>query len=192
MSSRRLDVSAALEPTQRERRAAAEWLSPLRATQDILKKWLECAKPEARDAKFIDNVKKIAAQTRAAQRFEKRCAKQIALNHVNACLKDIADGLEKAIEKEAKEVGAGILTYEILHPETNSAKSGQFPQLPSDGRALIFEDDIRKTPAFAYLTGKCNRLGVKLDLVEQWSNIAWNPFQGGNAVFVWKLTIYGW
>jgi hypothetical protein len=185
-------VNGALQPTQRERRAAAEWLLPLRATREMLKKWLESAKPEARDAKFIDNVKKIAAQTRAAQRVEKRCAKQIALNHVNACLKDIADGLEKAIEKEAKQVGTGVLTYEILHPETNSAKSGQFPQLPSDGRALIFEDDIRKTPAFAYLTGKCNRLGVKLDLVEQWSNIAWNPFQGGNAVFVWKLTIYGW
>jgi hypothetical protein len=185
-------MSGPLEPGEKESRDLIERLSPLRATQEFLKKLLDSPKPEARDEKFIDNVKKIAAQTRAAQRFEKRCAKQIALNHINACLKEIADRLEAAIEKEAKDIGAGILTYDILHPETNSAKSGKFPQLPADGRAVIFEDDIRKTPAFAYLTGKCNRLGVKLDLVEQWSNIAYNPFHGGNAVFHWKLTIYGW
>jgi hypothetical protein len=185
-------MGASLEPGRKEPRGTTERLSPLRATQEFLKKLLDNPKPPARDAKFIDNVKKIAAQTRAAQRFEKRCAKQIALNHINACLKDIADGLEAAIEKEAKESGTGVLTYEIHHPETNAAKSGKFSQLPHDGRALIFEDDIRKTPAFAYLTGKCNRFGVKLDLVEQWSNIAWNPFAGGNAVFHWKLTIYGW
>lgn len=192
MTTRRLEIGATLQPSQAEPRDGAERPSPLRATQELLKKWLESPRPTAREAKFIDNVKRIAAQTREAQRFEKRCAKQIALNHINACLKDIADGLEAAIEKEAKESGTGILTYEILHPETNSAKSGVFPQLPNDGRAVIFAQDIRKTPAFAYLTGKCTRIGVKLDLVEQWSNIAWNPFLGGNAVFIWKLTIYGW
>ncbi len=185
-------MSTTLQPSQAQPRDGVERPSPLRATQDILKKWLESPKPAARDAKFIDNVKKIAAQTRQAQRFEKRCAKQLALNHINACLKDIADGLEAAIEKEAKQNGTGILTYEILHPETNSTNSGAFPQLPNNARAVIFEGDIRKTPAFAYLTGKCTRIGVKLDLVEQWSNIAWNPFLGGNAVFVWKLTIFGW
>ncbi|MGH7886265.1 MAG: hypothetical protein ACREPG_00240 [Candidatus Binatia bacterium] len=184
-------MSTTLQPSQAEPRDGAERPSPLRTTHELLKKLLESPKP-ARDAKFIDNVKKIAAQTREAQRFEKRCAKQLAVNHINACLKDIADGLEAAIEKEAKQSGTGILTYEIHHPETNSARTGAFPQLPNDARAVIFEDDIRKTPAFAYLTGRCTRIGVKLDLVEQWSNIAWNPFLGGNAVFVWKLTIYGW
>ncbi|HLN85008.1 MAG TPA: hypothetical protein VK200_01065, partial [Candidatus Limnocylindrales bacterium] len=173
MTTRRLEFSATVQTSQAGPRDGAERPSALRATQELLKKWLESPKPAAREAKFIDNVKKIAAQTREAQRFEKRCAKQIALNHINGCLKDIADGLEAAIEKEAKENGTGILIYEILHPETNSAKSGDFPQLPNDARAVIFEDDIRKTPAFAYLTGKCTRLGVKLDLVEQWSNIAW-------------------
>jgi len=192
MTTRRLEIGATLQPRQAEPRDGTKRPSPMRATQELFKKWLERPKQAAREGKFIDNVKKIAAQTREAQRFEKRCAKQIALNHINACLKDIADGLEAAIEKEAKESGTGILTYEILHPETNSAKSGVFPQLPNDGRAVIFEEDIRKTPAFAYLTGKCTRIGVKLDLAEQWFNIAWNPFLGGNAVFVWKLTIYGW
>jgi len=192
MSTRRFELSGTLEPSQAEPSDGAERRTPLRETQKFLKSWLESPKPAARNAKFIDNVKKIAAQTREAQRLEKRWAKKLALNHINGCLKEIADGLEAAIEKEAKESGTGVLTYEILHPETHSAKSGQFPQLPTDGRAVIFEDDIRKTPAFAYLTGKCNRIGVKFDLVEQWSNIAWNPFLGGNAVFVWKLTIYGW
>ena len=191
MATRRLEMSATLQPGQAQPRDGAERPSALRATQELLKHWLESPKP-ARDAKFIDNVKKIAAQTREAQRFEKRCAKQLAVNHINACLKDIADGLEAAIEKEAKESGTGILTYEILHPQTTSARTGAFPKLPNDARAVIFEDDIRKTPAFAYLTGRCTRIGVKLDLVEQWSNIAWNPFLGGDAVFVWKLTIYGW
>jgi hypothetical protein len=192
MTTRRFEMSGTLQPSQAAPRDGAERTSALRATQKLLKKWLESAKPAARDAKFIDNVKKIAAQTREAQRFEKRCSKQIAVNHINGCLKEIADSLEAAIEKEAKESGTGILTYEILHPETSSTKSGAFPQLPNDARAVIFEDDIRKTPAFAYLTGKCTRIGVKLELVEQWSNIVWNPFVGGNATFVWKLTIYGW
>jgi hypothetical protein len=118
-----------------------------------MKKWLALHKLSRRDAKFIDNVKKIAAQTRPAQHFEKRCAKQIALNHIDACSKEIANGLEVAIETEAKESGAGVLTYDLLHPQTDSAKSGSFPQLPNDGRAVIFEDDIRKTPAIAYLSG---------------------------------------
>ncbi len=192
MNTRRFEVSGTVEPSRAESHDGAERRTPLRATQALLRRWLESPKPAHRNAKFIDNVKKIAAQTREAQRLEKRWAKKLALNHINGCLKEIADGLEAAIEKEAKESGTGVLTYEILHPETRAAKSGQFSQLPNDGRAAIFEDDIRKTPAFAYLTGKCNRLGVKLDLVEQWSNIAWNPFLGGNAVFVWKLTIYGW
>lgn len=192
MMSRRLELERTFQAARRDGSDPAEQPSTFRATQEFLKRWMESARPEPRDAKFIDNVKKIAAHTRAVQRLEKRCAKQIALNHINASLKEIADGIETAIENEAKQVGAGILTYELLHPETNSAKSGKFPQLPADGRAVIFEDDIRKTPAFAYLTGKCNRLGVKLDLVEQWSNVAYNPFLGGNAVFVWKLTIYGW
>ena len=165
MSTRRLEMSGTLQPSQAVSRDRAERTSALRVTHGRLKKWLESAKPAARDAKFIDNVKKIAAQTREAQRFEKRCAKQIAVNHINGCLKEIADGLEAAIEKEAKESGTGILTFEILHPETSSAKSGAFPQLPNDARAVIFEDDIRKTPAFAYLTGKCTRIGVRLELV---------------------------
>ena len=192
MSTRRFALSGTVEPSRAESSDGAERRTPLRATQELIRRWLESPKPARRNAKFIDNVKKIAAQTREAQRLEKRWAKKLALNHINGCLKEIADGLEAAIEKEAKESGTGVLTYEIFHPETRAAKSGPFRQLPNDGRAVIFADDIRKTPAFAYLTGKCNRIGVKLELVEQWSNIAWNPFLGGNAVFMWKLTIYGW
>ena len=185
-------MSATLQPSGADEHYSSERVSPLRTTQEFFKKWMESPTVAPQSARFIDNVKQIAAQTREAQRFEKRCAKQVALNHINGRLKGIADGLEAAIEKEAREKGSGVLTYEILHPEAHLAESGAFPQLPNNGRAVIFENDIRRTPAFAYLTGKCTRIGVKLELVEQWSNISWNPFLGGNAAFVWQLTIYGW
>ncbi len=192
MDMRRLHLSATLQPNGTDVAYDSERGSPLRLTQEILKKLVVTPPLGANNAKFINKVKKIAAATRAAQRREKHWAKQTALNHINAHLKCIATGLENAIEKEAKENGSGALTYQILHPETNWGMSNGFPQLPNNARAVIFEDDIRNTPAFAELTEKCTKLGVKLDLVEQWSNIAWNPYLGGNAAFVWQLTIYGW
>jgi hypothetical protein len=143
-------------------------------------------------ATFIGKVKRIAAETRAVQRSEKRRAKQAVLNRINSHLKGISDGLETAIEREAREKGNGILTYEILQPDSHTPESSVFPQLPRNAHAVIIEDDIRKAPAFAQLTAKCAAIGVKLELVEQWSNIAWNPYLGGNAAFVWHITITGW
>lgn len=191
MGTQKLEWPAALESSDAAQPVASERAEAPRTPQEIWKKWLRNAAAPSRDGKFIDRVKKIAQQTREAQRFEKRCVKQVALNHVNARLKAIADGIEAAIEKEAKEIGSGVLTYRILHPD-NSVKSVDSLQQPDRRRVLIFEADIRKTPAFAYLTGKCTRIGVKVELVEQWSNIAWNPYLGGNAAFVWQLTISGW
>ena len=191
MGTRKLEWPSALESSDAAQPVASQRAEAPGTPQEIWKKWLRSAAAPSRDGKFIDRVKKIAQQTREAQRFEKRCVKQVALNHVNARLKAIADGIEAAIEKEAKEIGTGVLTYRILHPDS-SVKSVDSLQLPDRPRVLIFEDDIRKTPAFAYLTGKCTRIGVKVELVEQWSNIAWNPYLGGNAAFVWQLTISGW
>jgi hypothetical protein len=192
MGTRRYQWNTATQPTAPAEHYSSPHAPTILSTQQFLKSWLENVTMSQRSATFIGKVKRMAAETRAAQRSEKRRAKQVVLDRINAHLKEIADGLERAIEREAKEKGNGILTYEILQPDTHTPEANVFPQLPNDARAVIFEDDIRKTPAFAYLTGKCTRIGVKLDLVEQWSNIAWNPFVGGNAVFVWKLTICGW
>ncbi|MSP38439.1 MAG: hypothetical protein EXR70_08120 [Deltaproteobacteria bacterium] len=172
----------------------ADYSSPskptLRATQQLLKSWIDSLPRFPRRARFISKVKRIAAETRAAQRFEKHCAKQVVLNRISTQLKEIANGLERAIEREAKEKGEGILTYEIVQPDTAEAKV--FPQLPRSGRALIIEDDIRQAPGFAQLTAQCAAIGVKLELIERWSNIDWNPFLGGNADLVWHITISGW
>ncbi len=146
----------------------------------------------SRSATFISKVKRMAAETRAAQRSAKRCAKQAVLDRINAHLKQIADGLERAIEREAKEKGNGMLIYEISQPDLPTPESNVFPQLPSNARAVIIEDDIRNAPAFAQLTAKCAAIGVKLELIEQWSNISWNPYLGGNAAFVWHVIISGW
>ncbi len=164
----------------------------IRSTQQFLKNWIEGLTIFPRSATFIANVKQIAADTRAMQRSEKRCAKQAVLNRINIHLKEIADGLETAIEREAQEKGNGILTYEILQPDNLTPEANVFPQLPNNAHAVIIEDDIRKAPAFAQLTAKCAAIGVKLQLVERWANIAWNPYLGGNAAFVWHITISGW
>ena len=192
METRRLHLSATLESNGTDESYASGHGSALRATQEILKKLTLSPKLAPQNARFIDKVKKIAAATREAQRREKHWAKRTALNRISKQLKDIAAGLEAAIENEAKENGSGVLTYQIVHPETHWDESGGIPQIPNNARAAIFEDDIRKTPAFGDLSAQCAKIGVKVELVEQWSNIAWNPYQGGNAAFVWQLTIYGW
>ncbi|MGH7808755.1 MAG: hypothetical protein ACREP5_00605 [Candidatus Binatia bacterium] len=185
-------MSATLQPDETNESYSSGRASAFRATHDILKKLMVAPTLAPSKARFIDKVKKIAAETRETQQREKRWAKQTALIQINAHLKSITAGLEAAIEREAKEKGNGVLTYQIVHPEGYSDASGALPQPPKNARAVIFEDDIRKTPGFAELSAKCAKIGVKLDLCEQWSNIAWNPYLGGNAAFVWQLTIYGW
>lgn len=192
METRRLHLSATLQAGETNESYSAGRASAFRATHDILKKLMVVPPFAPSNARFIDKVKKIAAETRETQQREKRWAKQTALIQINAHLKSITAGLEAAIEREAKEKGNGVLTYQIVHPEGYSDASGAIPQPPNNARAVIFEDDIRKTPGFAELSAKCAKIGVKLDLCEQWSNIAWNPYLGGNAAFVWQLTIYGW
>jgi hypothetical protein len=192
MESRRLHLSATLQPGETNEADSSGGASAFRATHDILKKLRVVPTFDSPNARFIDKVKKIAAETRETQQREKRWAKQAALNQINAHLKSILAGLEAAIEREAKEKGEGVLTYQIEHPESYSDLSSVLPRPPSKARAVIFEDDIRKTPGFSALDAKCAKIGVKLDLCEQWSNIAWNPYLGGNAAFVWQLTIYGW
>ena len=192
MRTRRLHWSPETQPNVPAPHYAAPHELTLRSAQQLMRSWIESVTLFPRSATFISKVKRIAAETRAAQRSEKRCAKQAVLDRINAHLKEIADGLERAIEREAKEKGNGILTYEILQPDMPTPESNVFPQLPSKSRAVIIEDDIRKAPAFAQLTAKCAAIGVKLELIERWSNIAWNPYLGGNAAFVWHVTISGW
>jgi hypothetical protein len=192
MRTRRYNWNTATQPSASVENYSSPHAPTLRSTQQFLKSWLEGLTMLPRNATFISKVKRMAAETRAAQRSEKRCAKQAVLDRINAHLKGIADGLERAIEREAKEKGNGILTYEILQPDMPTPESNVFPQLPSKARAVIIEDDIREAPAFVQLTLKCAAIGVKLELIEQWSNIAWNPYLGGNAAFVWHITISGW
>jgi len=191
METRRLEWTATLEPKDARPGLISESGSALRTPHEVLRKWVENFPIARRRGKFIDKVKRIAAETRQAQRRAKRIAKQAAMKQIDARLTAINDGLESAIEKEAKEKGNGILTYELHHPD-NSAEGVAFPQLPNRQRAIIFEDDIRKSAAFVKLVAKCAKIGVQLDFVEHWSNTSWNPYLGGNAAFVWRLTVTGW
>lgn len=192
MRTRRFQWNTATQPSASAEHYFFASAPTLRAAQQFLRNWIESVTVFTPSLTFIGKVKRIAEETRAAQRFEKRCAKQAVLNRINTHLKGIADGLEAAIEREAKEIGNGILTYKILQPDNHTPESNVSAQLASDAHAVIIADDIRKVPAFAQLTAKCAAIGVKLELVEQWSNIAWNPYLGGNAAFVWQITISGW
>ena len=191
METRRLQWSATLEPNSARPRVITESVPAVRSPQEALRQWVENLPIAPRRGKFIDKVKKIAAETRQAQRRANSNAKQAAINQIDARLTAIANELEAAIEKEAKEKGNGVLTYELHHPD-NCAEGVAFPQLPNRRRAIIVEDDIRKSAAFIKLAAQCAKIGVQLDLVEQWSNISWNPYLGGNAAFVWRLTFTGW
>ena len=183
--------SATLEPNSARPRVITESVPAVRSPQEALRQWVENLPIAPRRGKFIDKVKKLAAETRQAQRRANSNAKQAAINQIDARLTAIANELEAAIEKEAKEKGNGVLTYELHHPD-NCAEGVAFPQLPNRRRAIIVEDDIRKSAAFIKLAAQCAKIGVQLDLVEQWSNISWNPYLGGNAAFVWRLTFTGW
>jgi hypothetical protein len=191
METRRLQWSATLEPNSARPRVITESVPAVRSPQEALRQWVENLPIAPRRGKFIDKVKKLAAETRQAQRRANSNAKQAAINQIDARLTAIANELEAAIEKEAKEKGNGVLTYELHHPD-NCAEGVAFPQLPNRRRAIIVEDDIRKSAAFIKLAAQCAKIGVQLDLVEQWSNISWNPYLGGNAAFVWRLTFTGW
>jgi hypothetical protein len=191
MRNRRIHWNVAIQPPLAERYASPR-VPSIRKIKQSLQNWVDSLTIFPRHATFISKVQQIADETHAAQRSEKRRAKQTILNRIDTHLKEIANGLEAAIEREAKETGNGALYFKILQPNNLAQESNVSSQLPNNGHALIIEADIRKTPGFAQLAAKCVAIGVKLQLVEHWANIDWDLYSGGNAALVWQITISGW
>ena len=191
MRTRRFHWNTAIRPIGLAERYSFLRLPTIRKMQQ-LRNWIESLTIFTRNQALTAKVKGTADETHAAQRSEKRRAKQAILNRIDTRLKEIADGLEATIEREAKETGNGVLNFKILQPNNLAQESNVVSQLPNNGHAVIIEDDIRKVPAFAQLTAKCAAIGVKLQLVEHWANIDWDPYTGGNAALVWQITISGW